>query len=72
MDPQALHRMRHSCSHLMAAAIQQLWPQARFGVGPAIDNGFFYDVELPEPLKLEDLEKIELAMRQLKNKKLPF
>jgi len=72
MDPQALHRMRHSCSHLMAAAIQQLWPQARFGVGPAIDNGFFYDVELPEPLKLEDLEKIELVMRQLKNKKLPF
>jgi threonyl-tRNA synthetase len=56
----------------MAAAIHQLWPQAKFGVGPAIDNGFFYDVELPETLKLEDLEKIELAMRQLKNKKVPF
>jgi threonyl-tRNA synthetase len=67
-----LHRMRHSCSHLMAAAIRQLWPQAKFGVGPAIENGFYYDVDLPETLKLEDLDKIELAMRQLRNKKLPF
>jgi threonyl-tRNA synthetase len=71
-DPEALHKMRHSCSHLMAAAIHQLWPSAKFGVGPAVENGFFYDVELPETLKLEDLEKIELAMRQLKNKKLAF
>ena len=72
LDSEALHKMRHSCSHLMAAAIHQLWPTAKFGVGPAIENGFFYDVELPETIKLEDLEKIELAMRQLKNKKLPF
>ncbi|HLI11731.1 MAG TPA: threonine--tRNA ligase [Alphaproteobacteria bacterium] len=72
VSEQDLHKMRHSCSHLMAAAIRQLWPTAKFGVGPAIENGFFYDVELPETLKLEDLEKIELAMRQLKNKKLPF
>jgi threonyl-tRNA synthetase len=72
VDPESLHRMRHSCSHLMAAAIRQLWPSAKFGVGPAIDSGFYYDVELPETLKLEDLEKIELAMRQLKNKKLPY
>jgi threonyl-tRNA synthetase len=72
LDPDALHRMRHSCSHLMAAAIQQLWPSAKFGVGPAIENGFYYDVELPETIKLEDLGKIELGMRQLKNKKLPF
>jgi threonyl-tRNA synthetase len=72
LDPEALHKMRHSCSHLMAAAVHQLWPSAKFGVGPAIENGFFYDVELPETLKLEDLEKIELAMRQLKNKKLAF
>ncbi|HYB09755.1 MAG TPA: threonine--tRNA ligase [Alphaproteobacteria bacterium] len=71
-DPQALHEMRHSCSHLMAAAIHQLWPSAKFGVGPAVENGFFYDVELPETLKLEDLEKIELTMRQIKNKKIPF
>lgn len=56
----------------MAAAIRQLWPAAKFGVGPAIDNGFYYDFDLPETLKLEDLEKIELVMRQLKNKKLPF
>jgi hypothetical protein len=40
--------MRRSCSHLMAVAVDQLWPRAKFGVGPAIDNGFFYDIELPE------------------------
>jgi threonyl-tRNA synthetase len=48
IDPQSLHAMRRSCSHLMAAAVDQLWPRAKFGVGPAIDNGFFYDIELPE------------------------
>jgi threonyl-tRNA synthetase len=71
-DSQALHRMRHSCSHLMATAIHQLWPAAKFGVGPAIEGGFYYDVELPETLKLEDLPRIEEAMRKLKNQKVPF
>jgi threonyl-tRNA synthetase len=56
----------------MAAAIRDLWPSAKFGVGPAIENGFYYDVELPETIKLEDLERIEQGMRRLKNKKVPF
>jgi threonyl-tRNA synthetase len=67
-----LERMRHSTAHLMAAAIQALYPTAKFGVGPAIKNGFYYDIDLPEPLSPKDLEKIEQKMRELKNKKLAY
>jgi len=67
-----LDRMRHSASHLMAAAIQSIWPEAKFGVGPAIEHGFYYDVELPISLTPKELERIEQKMRELKNKKLPF
>ncbi|WP_126600769.1 threonine--tRNA ligase [Dictyobacter aurantiacus] len=67
-----LDRMRHSTAHLMAAAVQQLWPEAKFGVGPAIKNGFYYDIELPVALTTKDLERIEKKMRELKNKKLPY
>ena len=42
--------MRHSCAHLLAAAVQDLWPTARFGVGPATDQGFYYDILFPEPI----------------------
>ena len=67
-----LERMRHSTAHLMAAAVQALWPEAKFGVGPAIKNGFYYDIDLPVPLTPGDLGKIEQKMRELRNKKLPF
>ncbi|GCE28771.1 threonine--tRNA ligase [Dictyobacter alpinus] len=67
-----LDRMRHSTAHLMAAAVQLLWPDAKFGVGPAIKNGFYYDIELPAALTPKDLERIETKMRELKNKKLPY
>src|SRR5215469_269535 len=67
-----LHRMRHSCAHVMAAAVHALWPNARFGVGPAIANGFFYDIALDHELKLEDLPRIEEKMREIKKAKLPF
>ena len=67
-----LDRMRHSTAHLMAAAVQLLWPEAKFGVGPAIKNGFYYDIELPEPLTPKDLGRIEQKMRELKNKKLGY
>src|SRR5262245_9713564 len=67
-----LDRMRHSAAHLMAAAIQSLWPETRFGVGPAIKNGFYYDIDLPVALSQKELEKIEKKMRELRNKKLPF
>jgi threonyl-tRNA synthetase len=72
LPPEVLHRMRHSCSHVLAAAIHDIWPAAKFGVGPAIENGFYYDVELPETIGLEDLDRIEQGMRKIKNKKIPF
>ena len=67
-----IETMRHSGAHLMAAAIHRLWPDAQFGVGPPIDNGFYYDVLLSQPVVEEDLVKIEAEMRRLKKKRLPF
>jgi threonyl-tRNA synthetase len=67
-----MERMRHSTSHLMAAAVQELWPEAKFGVGPAIENGFFYDIDLPVSLTPKELKRIEQKMRELKNRKLPY
>lgn len=67
-----VERMRHSAAHLMAAAIQQLWPEARFGVGPAVEHGFYYDVDVPVKLTDDDLPKIEAKMRELRNKKLAY
>jgi threonyl-tRNA synthetase len=68
-----LYAMRHSLAHIMATAIQQLWPDTRFGVGPVIDNGFYYDVDLGE-LKLseDDFPKIETAMRAIIDHNEPF
>lgn len=71
VDPE-LETMRHSAAHLMAAAIQSLWPEAKFGVGPTTRNGFYYDVDLPVSLSVEDLPKIELRMRELRNAKHAF
>lgn len=64
--------MRHSCAHVMAAAIQSIWPNARFGVGPTTENGFYYDVALDTNITEEDLAAIETAMRKIKKKKHPF
>lgn len=63
---------RHSCAHLLAAAILEKWENTKFGVGPVTSNGFYYDVLVDEPIKLEDLKDIEKRMRRLKNKRLPF
>lgn len=63
---------RHSAAHLMAAAIKELWPNARFGVGPATATGFYYDIALDETLTPEDLSKIEKKMKELRKKKLSF
>jgi threonyl-tRNA synthetase len=64
--------MRHSAAHLMAAAVAELWPGTKFGIGPVIENGFYYDFELPEKIGDEDLKKIEKKMEELKSKNLPF
>ncbi|MEO7364336.1 MAG: threonine--tRNA ligase [Candidatus Saccharimonadales bacterium] len=68
-----LHAMRHSLAHIMATAIQQLWPASKFGVGPVIDNGFYYDVDLGDTkLSEEDFDKIEVAMSDIIKANLPF
>lgn len=67
-----LEPMRHSLAHIMAAAVQQLWPNAKFGVGPVIDNGFYYDFELPKALTPKDLPKIENMMHKIAKQNLAF
>ncbi len=65
--------MRHSCEHVMASAIMSLWPNARRGVGPAIENGFYQDFEIENyKVKPEDLIRIEKSMEKIKKKKLKF
>jgi len=63
---------RHSCAHLMAAAIRELWPTARFGVGPATKNGFYYDVLFEIAIGEDDLPRIEERMKEIRKKKLRF
>ncbi|WP_270374314.1 threonine--tRNA ligase [Marinicauda sp. Alg238-R41] len=63
---------RHSAAHLMAAAVKDIWPNARFGVGPATATGFFYDIALDETLTPDDLQTIEKRMKEMRKKKLPF
>ncbi|MDQ3547613.1 MAG: threonine--tRNA ligase, partial [Chloroflexota bacterium] len=58
-----LARMRHSAAHVMAEAVVDIFPNAKLAIGPAIDNGFYYDFELPRSLSPEDLEQIEARMR---------
>ncbi len=60
-----LHCLKHSASHIMAAAVQQIFPDVKFGIGPPIKNGFYYDMDLPRPLTPEDLEEIERRMKQI-------
>ncbi len=63
MDP--LYAMRHSLAHIMATAIQGLWPEAKFGVGPPTDNGFYYDIDLGDySLTPEDLNKLDIEMHK--------
>ncbi len=64
-DHKSVEVMRHSMAHIMAAAIQKLWPKAKFGVGPVVEDGFYYDVDLDQTLTPEDLKKIESEMNKL-------
>ena len=67
-----LHKIRHSLAHIMASAIQKLRPEASFGVGPAIESGFYYDVLVDHNFTEEDLSSIEASMREIIASKLPF
>ncbi|MGH7356073.1 MAG: threonine--tRNA ligase [Candidatus Rokuibacteriota bacterium] len=64
--------MRHSTSHVMAQAVKRLWPEVRLAIGPAIEDGFYYDIARGEPFTLEDLARIEAEMRAIVKADLPF
>nr|ELR5133911.1 threonine--tRNA ligase [Providencia rettgeri] len=64
-DDDGLEIIRHSCAHLLGHAIKQLWPNTKMAIGPTIDNGFYYDVDLDHTLTQEDLEKLEKRMLEL-------
>jgi len=66
-DPDALSVLRHSSAHLLAEAVRRLYPGVKVAIGPPIENGFYYDFEFPEPIREDDLEKIEAEIqRELK------
>ena len=67
-----LATIRHSAAHVMAAAVKQLYPDAKFDIGPATENGFYYDFDMEHRLVTEDLKAIEKAMKKLIGRKLPF
>ncbi|MEL4484542.1 threonine--tRNA ligase [Shewanella algae] len=64
-DEEGLEILRHSCAHLLGHAIKQLWPETKMAIGPVIDNGFYYDIDLEHKLTQEDLEKLEKRMLEL-------
>jgi len=71
-DPDALYVYRHSTAHLCAAAVLELFPETKLGIGPPIENGFYYDFDRSEPFTPEDLEKIEKKMWELQAKNLTY
>lgn len=71
-DEEGLEVYRHSTAHVMAQAIKRLYPEAKFGVGPVIEDGFYYDVLLPEPLTPEQLPEIEEEMKKIVKENLPI
>ena len=71
-SPEALHLLRHSAAHVMAEAIKTLYPEANFGVGPDIEDGFYYDFKIDTQLTPDDLEAIEERMRQIVAEERPF
>jgi threonyl-tRNA synthetase len=63
-DPDALAVLRHSSAHLLAEAVRRLYPGVKIAIGPPVDNGFYYDFEFPEPIREEDLERIEEEIKR--------
>jgi threonyl-tRNA synthetase len=71
-DPEALEVLRHSASHLLAHAVLELYPETKTGIGPAVENGFYYDFLRETPFTPEDLEKIEKKMKELARADVPI
>ena len=71
-NPESLHVYRHSTAHLLAAAVLELYPETKLGIGPATESGFYYDFQRETKFTPEDLEQIEGRMRELQARNLPF
>jgi threonyl-tRNA synthetase len=72
-EKDSLNAMRHSLAHIMASSVIKLWPEAKLGVGPVVENGFYYDIDIPNvTISEDDFKKIEEGMRQIVNQKQPF
>src|SRR5947209_20597784 len=71
-DPESLMVYRHSTAHLLAAAVLELYPETKLGIGPPIDSGFYYDFDRPTPFTPDDLEKIDKRMWEIQARDLPF
>src|SRR5260370_23033219 len=69
-DP--LHILRHSTAHLLAAAVTELYPDAKYGIGPSVDDGFYYDFAFSKPIPESDLGAIESRMRRIAQEDRPF
>src|SRR5215211_4467828 len=63
-DPDALAVLRHSAAHLLAEAVRRLYPGVKVAIGPPIENGFYYDFQFPEPIREDDLERIEAEIER--------
>ncbi|HHV72655.1 MAG TPA: TGS domain-containing protein, partial [Clostridia bacterium] len=71
-DPRALEVLRHSTAHIMAQAVKRLYPEAKLAIGPAIDNGFYYDFDVEKPFSPAELEKITAEMEKIVEEDYPF
>ena len=71
-DPRSLELIRHDCAHVLAEAVQTLWPGTQVTIGPVIENGFYYDFFRNEPFTTDDLPKIEAKMREIVQRNAPF
>jgi len=73
MKNENIERKKHSLSHIMALAVKELWPNVKFGIGPSIENGFYYDLDFGDiSVGDDDLEKIEIKMREIIDRNIPF
>ena len=64
-SPEALEILRHSTAHLLAQAVKRKFTDAKLGIGPVIESGFYYDIDSPEPITAEDLPEIEKEMKKI-------
>ena len=71
-SPEGKHAYWHTTSHIMAQAVLRLYPGTKFSIGPAIDNGFYYDFDLEQPLSTEDLPGIEAEMKKIIKENIPL